>query len=72
MPRTRYTRLEHEREEARLNARRRDLERLARELQSRPVEVVDLPIVPNLKDRRRARLQQNRLHKPVRAGAAAA
>lgn len=72
MARNRYTRLVHEREEVRLNLQRRDLERLARELRSQPIDVVELPTVLDLKGRRRARLEQNRLHKPVRVGAAAA
>ncbi|WP_460707933.1 hypothetical protein, partial [Myceligenerans halotolerans] len=54
-----------------LNRQRRELERLARELRSQPVEVVELPVV-DFKERRRARREQNWLHKPVRVGAAAA
>lgn len=67
MSRNRYTRLIHDQDEAPLNHRIRDLRRLARTLRYQPVGMiepaVELPIVDR-KTRRRARIEQNRCHKP--------
>lgn len=65
MPRTRYTRLVHEREEIRLALQHRALRRLAHELRHRPAEVIELPVLIDLKRRRRARLEQKQQHKPT-------
>jgi|GEM_PF-5812088 len=65
MPRTRYTRLVHDRDEARLALQIRALRQLAHELQHQPAEVVELPVLIDLKRRRRARLEQKRQYKPA-------
>ncbi|NDU76715.1 hypothetical protein GWI34_29420 [Actinomadura sp. DSM 109109] len=59
MPRTRYTRLVHERDEALLTQQLRDLRRLAWALRRRPAEPVGLPAVNEPKKRRRDRIKQN-------------
>ncbi|TNC23711.1 hypothetical protein [Amycolatopsis alkalitolerans] len=66
MPRTRYTRLVHEHDEIRQEEQIRALRRLAHELHRQPTDVVEMAMVIDLKDRRRARLEQNRRHKPAR------
>ncbi|MBB1152470.1 hypothetical protein [Amycolatopsis dendrobii] len=63
MPRTRYTRLVHKQDEARLNHQIRALNHLAYQLRRRPAELVELAAVIDLRDRRRARLEQQRRHK---------
>ncbi|UQS22860.1 hypothetical protein L1857_08535 [Amycolatopsis thermalba] len=65
MPRTRYTRLVHDRDEARLSLQIRALRQLAHELRHQPTEVIELPVLIDLKRRRRARLEQKRHHKPA-------
>lgn len=71
MPRNRYTRLVHERDEVRLEQQIRDLRRLAWELRhQQPVEVVELPVLADPKARRRARLEQKRSHRPERPATA--
>ena len=63
MPRTRYTRLVHKQDEDRLNQQISALSRLAYQLRNRPDEPVELATVIDLKDRRRARLEQQRRRK---------
>jgi hypothetical protein len=69
MPRTRYTRLIHDLDEALLNQQRRDLDRFARRLRRlryAPVqEPIELPATDTAKDRRRARLARKRRLQPV-------
>lgn len=64
MPRTRYTRFVHDRDEKRLDDQIRKLRRFAQELRRQPIETVELPVVADPKARRRARLEQKRQHKP--------
>jgi hypothetical protein len=68
MPRNRYTRLVHDRDEARLDRQIRDTHRLAQALRRGATDVVGLPVVlPATADRkayRRDRLAQKRRHTP--------
>jgi hypothetical protein len=78
MSRNRYTRLIHDRDEARLGRQHRDLARIARSLRSqnnkaiKPLELPELPELPagsGAKARRRVRLEQKQLHKTTRPAA---
>jgi hypothetical protein len=69
MSRNHYTRLIHDQNQAHLNEKIRDLDRLARSLRSQPTGLVEPPVeIATHSDRkalRRARLEHKRLHKPT-------
>lgn len=67
MARNRYTRLVHDREDARLNEQERAMQSLAWELRRRPTGPVELPVLPDPKARRRIRLIQKQSRAPKHA-----
>lgn len=65
MPRNRFTKSIHKEQRAQIAYQEKELVLLARGLRRHPTEVVELPVVIDLKHHRRVRLEQKHRHKPA-------
>ncbi len=66
MPRNSYTALIHNAERAQIAQQEEELTRLARSLSRKDEDISSVPVAGDGKERRRARREQQRWHKPER------